>query len=242
MNMKKELKDGYAVTYRSMATRFVKGDKLLNTLGGFENRLECYNEDLKDVGSYRKLDIVAIKDENGEEIWRRDENDKWVDLRKQHFNKRLSFSDVLEIVKNIKTFITPDGKHKKNTMNFRRNHGIVYMLFNATSTVPIYDLHYQKFLVDFPSYEDLKYISDNSPNYKPLNRIKYEIQSVKTYTSITDGLLNSKQVPEYSTIITKEQFDIIDMLANKGKDENFNDIYVVNDLKFKMVPYFGTID
>lgn len=68
---------------------------------------------------------------------------------------------------------------------------------------------------------------------------KWEIQSVGTNLDITNGWLCGVRVPQYSTVITQDQFDIIEFLADKSKDEEFNTIYTINNLKFRMVPYWG---
>lgn len=71
--------------------------------------------------------------------------------------------------------------------------------------------------------------------------MKWEMQSVKYHIDITN-MSSHTRIPQWSAVISQEQYDIIDMFANKSKDENFNDIFVINDLKFRIVPYVGTVD
>lgn len=85
-------------------------------------------------------------------------------------------------------------------------------------------------------------VDEYNLNLKASEKVKYEIQSIKTYTCIVDGLLNTKEVPSFTKVITQEQFDIIEFLGSKKLDKEFNTVYTINELEFKVTPYMGTVD
>ena len=75
--MKKELKDGYTVVYRSGTARVVKGDGLY-CVNARVNNLDRYNDQLSETENINDYDIVSIRNENHVEIWKR-VNEEWVD-------------------------------------------------------------------------------------------------------------------------------------------------------------------
>jgi hypothetical protein len=61
--------------------------------------------------------------------------------------------------------------------------------------------------------------------------MKYEIQIGKAFEA--NSLV---AVPEQRIEISEEQFEVIKTFANIRKDSKLNDVYILNDCQFRVVP------
>ncbi len=64
---------------------------------------------------------------------------------------------------------------------------------------------------------------------------QYEIHIVEMPPS---GVMWEPCQPKYRMIISKEQKQIIEEFAIIKKDKDFNTVYILNELEFKIVPHF----
>jgi hypothetical protein len=66
--------------------------------------------------------------------------------------------------------------------------------------------------------------------------MNYNIEIGEKY-ELDNSTTISKIVPKYTIRITEEQKLVLDTFANVEIDSDLNKIYVINNIRFKIVPY-----
>ena len=99
--MKKELKDGYTVVYRNWDYRIVKGDGLYLKGRKRNNKIDRYDDQLKNTLQITDNDIMSIRNEKDIEIWKR-VNKEWVDLRVPETRESIEYTITFKNEKTLK--------------------------------------------------------------------------------------------------------------------------------------------